>query len=299
MIHKILKNWNIEGELTQIYHSAWSVNDTYVIKEYADESQLKRNITMFKTLVKEQMLVPAVIPLPNGEAYYKHKDKLYLLTTHLQGKNNVDLNQQDDEWLFDFGKIIGQLHQAFQVCQKEISFWNNSLLEEMTGWVKSDLDKYKLSTLQLEDADEAIHQLSEVYHQLPTQLIHRDIHLGNFLFDEDQFVGYIDFDLSQSNIRIFDLCYFLLGILSAANNHTVIIDTWLNLVKNVVNGYDSTNPLKQVEKEAIPCVMQNIELLFAAYFAGLDNETMTEDAVKLFYLVKEHEESILDVLGCT
>ena len=34
---------------------------------------------------------------------------------------------------------------------------------------------------------------------LPVQLIHRDVHFGNFLFDEGKFSGYIDFDLSQRN----------------------------------------------------------------------------------------------------
>ena len=40
------------------------------------------------------------------------------------------------------------------------------------------------------------------------------MHFGNFLFQEGSFSGYIDFDLSQKNIRIFDLCYFLAGLLA-------------------------------------------------------------------------------------
>ena len=34
------------------------------------------------------------------------------------------------------------------------------------------------------------------------------------LFFEGDFSGYIDFDLSQRNIRIFDICYFLTGLLA-------------------------------------------------------------------------------------
>lgn len=32
-------------------------------------------------------------------------------------------------------------------------------------------------------------------------------------FQEGKFSKYMDFDLSQRNIRIFDLCYFMLGLL--------------------------------------------------------------------------------------
>ena len=45
-------------------------------------------------------------------------------------------------------------------------------------------------------------QLEKIYEGLPKQLIHRDVHSGNFLFENNEFSGYIDFDLSQKNIRI-------------------------------------------------------------------------------------------------
>lgn len=41
-----------------------------------------------------------------------------------------------------------------------------------------------------------------LYSKLPIQLIRREVHLGNLLFDNNKFSGYIDFDLSQKNIRI-------------------------------------------------------------------------------------------------
>jgi len=296
MINEILKNWDIDCEAKQIHHSAWSINNEYVLKEYSDENSLKRNIGMFKTLYKENVPVPKVISLPNGEEYYKSCDKQYILTTQLKGKNNIDLNECDDKWLFDFGTIIGNLHLAFGECQKDISFWNNSMLEEMNGWVSQKLTKFKPEYLDMNDAENSISQLSEVFHKLPKQLIHRDIHLGNFLFDEQGFSGYIDFDLSQSNIRIFDICYFLLGALSGGINSRVKCEDWFRLLKQVVNGYDSKLTLSSEERESIPCVMKNIELLFVAYFLGLGDGKMAENAANLFSFVKDHESRILDEL---
>jgi len=34
------------------------------------------------------------------------------------------------------------------------------------------------------------------------------------LFDQGKLTGYIDFDLSQKDARIFNICYFLMGLLS-------------------------------------------------------------------------------------
>ena len=91
---------------------------------------------------------------------------------------------------------MAKLHLAFRQCEKTISFWNNSLLEEMEGWVTEELTKTGEEYLAMEQAREAIGQLRAVYGDLPKQLIHRDVYLGNFLFVEKEFSGYIDFDLS-------------------------------------------------------------------------------------------------------
>lgn len=83
----------------------------------------------------------------------------------------------------------------------------------MNGWVAESLTREKW--LDEETFRSAVGNLQDGYDRLPRQLIHRDVHFGNFLFDHGEFSGYIDFDLSQKNIRIFDICYFLTGLLSS------------------------------------------------------------------------------------
>lgn len=48
------------------------------------------------------------------------------------------------------------------------------------------------------------------------------------------FSGYIDFDLSQRNIRIFDIAYFLLGLLSDKEYNTLSEDSWLIIVQETL-----------------------------------------------------------------
>ena len=293
VIKEILKEWNLEHPPVQIYHSAWSINDQYVIKEYSDQNTIKRNLEMFKILHKTGIPVPEIIPLPGGEEYFEQDDKMYLITTKLKGKNIINVNRCNETWFFDFGTILARLHIAFQECEKTISYWNNSLLEEMNSWVSRNLNQFRPEYLNHYEAKKAVSELAQVYHELPKQLIHRDVHLGNFLFDNQNFSGYIDFDLSQSNIRIFDVCYFLLGILLEEDNNRVEAKRWYIIVRQVIKGYDSLMMLSHIEKQAIPCVMANIELLFTAYFLGIGDEKLAKDSADLFWFVRENEDKIL------
>lgn len=296
MIYEIIKNWEMEGDVQQVDASSWLINKTYVLKSYTKEESLKRNISILKILYEEKIPVPKIIPLKNGDLYFNRNGHQYILTTQLEGKNSIDLNKCSEKWLYDFGGIIGDLHLAFGKIQNNISYWNNSMIEEMEGWVSQNLLNYEVTYLNKDHARKAIVELREVYSQLPKQLIHRNIHLGNFLFNDHGFSAYMNFDLSQSNIRIFDVCYFLLGLLSEGNNTRISKDHWFVILKHVVKGYDSKLPLSPVEINAIPCVMKNIELLFVAYFLGQEDEILAEDAGKLFNFVSQNENLIIKTL---
>lgn len=293
MIKEIMKEWNIDCKPVQIYHTAWNINDTYVLKGYDNLTALQTNIMIMRILIKEGIPVPKLVKLPDGRDYIEKDSSWYVLTTKLRCRNIVDLKECDEQWFFQLGSILADLHLAFLECQKKISFCNNSLLEEMKGWVRNSIDRFRPEYLDIKDVQEAVRELGEFYDELPKQLIHRDVHLGNFLFEDGMFSGYIDFDLSQSNIRIFDLCYLLLGLL-LEEKHPVEEDEWYGIIRQVLSGYDSKMKLTGSEKKAISCVMKNIELLFIAYFLGEGDEKRAINAAELFYLVKNNEVKILD-----
>lgn len=292
MMKELLKEWNLECEPVQIYHSAWNINNSYVLKEYDDPNALQRNLMMMRTLYEAGIPVPKIIQLPDKQDYLERNNKLYVLTAKLKGKNIGKLKECDSRWFFEFGVLLAKLHIAFQECEKNISFWNNSMLEEMNGWVSRDLHKINPDYLKQDDIKASIDELAQIYEELPKQLIHRDVHLGNFLFDKGVFSGYIDFDLSQRNIRIFDLCYFLLGILLEEDNNRVEKQKWYEIIRQVIGGYDSIAALSNLEKKAVACVMKNIEILFTAYFLGIGDEKLAKDSADLYAFVKHNEEKI-------
>lgn len=296
-IETIIENWGLQNEkITQIYDSAWQIGDRYVLKVYCDPEMLKRNLSILQILDSMHIPVGKIVPTSKEELFIAHEDVYYFLSEKLHGSNLVKLDYEHNMAL-KMGEIIAALHMAFQRCEDTVSFWNNSLLDEMNGWVKGNFEKHHWKYIKKDYYEHVVSELEKIYHELPIQLIHRDVHFGNFLFDGDDFSGYIDFDLSQRNIRIFDLCYFVLGLLSEEEEIEISRETWLDFVKDVFDGYGRKLPLSEKEKQAVPYVMECIELLFTAWFMEENDVSCAENAYEIFEFVRDEEKQIWDAVG--
>lgn len=291
-ITQVIRNWGLENEdIKQIYNTTWQVGDEYVLKVYQNLSMLERNLKILQILDNMDIPVGKIVPTKDMEQYISCNDLFCFLSRKLPGSNIVRIGN-DGKLAFTMGGIIADLHMAFTKCEDADVFWNNSLLDEMNGWVKSNLEKEDWKYISREEYEKVVSKLAVVYDKLPVQLIHRDVHFGNFLFEEGKFSGYIDFDLSQRNIRILDICYFLLGLLSEEVKLEITREQWFIIVKNVFAGYESKVELTADEKYAIPYVMECIELLFVSYFENINDVHCAEDAYKIFEFVKTQENRI-------
>lgn len=292
---KILRQWNIfEACEEKITDTAWAVGNSYVLKEYSDKKSLDRNIKFLKELDKNNIPVAQIIPQENGTDFVTENGKYYLLTKKLNGKNAVSIIEWDG-MPFEMGKIIGILHTAFLKINIDDDIWKSSLLDEMQGWIYDNFEKDKWENIDKTQYEATLSNLKKYYHDLPDQLIHRDVHFGNFLFSDGKFSGYIDFDLSQTNIRIFDVCYFLLGLLVEEENQ-MSEEEWLNTVKETVAGYNRVMPLTKAEYYAIPYVMQCIEILFIAYSLGVNDAECLQSSKELYNMILRNEKALISLL---
>ncbi len=289
-VQQVMTKYGIEGDIKQIYSTAWNIGDEFVLKKYVKLDELKRNIDVLNTLYGEQIPVPKIINTLNDEKYVKDEDDYWLLTTKLKGCNIVNVNKCNEQWFFKMGEIIARLHKAFDKCEGKINCWNNSLLGEMESWIRKNICNKKI--IDENEFEGIINKFRLVDKELSYGLIHRDVHLGNFLFYNNEFSGYIDFDLSQKNIRIFDLCYFMLGLLLEDEENKVDEMQWFQYLKSLVKGYASIIPISTVERESIPLVMECIELLFAAYFIEEKDERAMKDSLKLYEFCKNNYNKI-------
>lgn len=299
-IKNILDNWNIKNnenlEIKQIYDTAWQIGGEYVLKVYENIELLERNIKI--SMVLDDMGIPVgkIIFTRDNTAFSNDEKYYYVLSNKLNGRNIVTIN--DILTIAgEMGKIIAELHCAFKKCDDLEEFWNNSLLFEINGWIKDILQNSGWRLIDENKFNMTAEKLEALYDKLPVQLIHRDVHFGNFLFHNGKFSGYIDFDLSQRNVRIFDLCYFMLGLLSEEEKIDLTEEEWFKILKDIFNGYESIISLNEAEKEAVPYVMKAIELLFAAWFISQKDMKCAENAVKIFEFVDKNSDRISNIVG--
>ena len=247
-IEHILRLWKIEPrQILQIYSSAWEVNGSHVMKVYQDKNQLERNIAISTKLLECHIPVAEIVATNSGDKYAECDGEYFFVSKKLPGSNRADL--RDVGLAKQMGYAMAQLHKAFLECEKVIDFWDNSLLMEMQGWIKENLEADKWNIVSEDEYTDTTLQLEQVYQVLPRQLIHRDVHFGNFLFQDDKLSGYIDFDLSQRNIRIFDICYFLTGLLAEETETPLTKNEWLKMAAAVIEGYESLSTLTSQENE--------------------------------------------------
>ena len=291
-IHRVLFHWGLQdNKIKQLYDTAWQVGDNYVLKVYQNSDMLERNLKILHILDEMHIPVGKMIPANDNAPYVICGNSFYFLSKRLSGSSIIRIDDARNTSLM-MGEIIAKLHKAFKQCENMHIFWKNSLLDEMNGWVKRNFEDNSWNYINKEEYEKTVSRLADIYDDLPVQLIHRDVHFGNFLFADGKFSGYIDFDLSQINIRIFDICYFLLGLLSEEEKFDMTEEVWYEFVKNVFAGYENILKLSEAEKTAVPYVMECIELLFVSYFEGIHDRSCAENAYKIFEFVKKRENKI-------
>lgn len=289
---ELLPNWKIDGMPAWISNNSWDITDEYILKIYEKREELKRSIVLLEALKNIGMPVAEIVPVIEGDMYLERESVYYLMTRKLPGSSMVNLSEEPEQIYSRMGKVIGKLHAALRELEGHIDFWDNSLFSEMKGWIPENLCKSDWKYIGKKDYQETVNTLAAVYEELPKQLIHRDVHFGNFLFEQGEFTGYIDFDLSQKNIRIFDIAYFLSGLLCDEKNYGADRENWFSLVKWVINGYEESMPLETVEKVYLSTVMECIELLYTAYFLSVEEDRLAKDSAQLFYFIKANANKI-------
>lgn len=295
-IRQIINEWDIEKkDVKQIYDSAWQIGEDYVLKTYEDVNMLQRNIKILTILEDRGIQVGGIVLTKDRKTYAKDTEYYYILTNKLVGSNITNIHK-DTVIVSEMGKVLARLHKAFKECETQDEFWDNSLLKEMNGWIKEVFVKNSWKYIDESAFCNLVDRLEKVYDKLPVQLIHRDVHLGNFLFDNGKFSGYIDFDLSQRNIRIFDLCYFMLGLLSEEEVLDISAEQWFEILKYFFAGYEQKHKLLPEEKQAVPYVMEAIEFLFVAWFMEQNDIKCAEDAMKIYQFVEKNEEMVLKII---
>lgn len=272
-IQKLLSHWNLQDKnIANIYNentgrqseNAYYVDNDYVIKFSANYGSTKNSICIANSLAQSGLPVAEIIKTAEGSDYLQNGELYFVVTKRIKGSQlKCEDIFKNTDIAYLIGENIAKLHNALKAFDE-----NNYKKSDILNDVKSALPKVQ-NSVNLND--DFLKNFSIIYDKLPMQIIHRDINPSNMIFDEGEFKGFIDFDLTEVNIRIFDLCYCATAILSECFNNTDIDkNKWLEIFDNLVKGYESITPLSEYEKQAYPYVIYSIQIICIAYFSQFD-----------------------------
>lgn len=302
-LEEVLLQWDITTPtIADIYINAtkdrsentWLINDDMVLKIGTNMKGLTNHILISKLMVKNGLCAATPILTLDGKDYYTDGDLYYFLSKKLAGKSIKGADFYNDnykEQAFYHGEIIGKLHTVLAELNNDVLCNEANIYETVTNWaIPKTNEVFSLSPSFINDYKNTMAKLIK---SLPKQIIHRDPNPDNILFQDNKLVGFIDFEITEVNVRIFDPCYAATAILSDSFHE---IDNmgrkrWTDIFQNIVAGYDSIAHLNEEEIEAIPYVIYSIQLIFIAYCEGIDKlKELSITNQKMFRWLLENKE---------
>ena len=276
-IKHLLSNWNIETKGILIKNTrpnVWTIGQDYIFKTGKNVVGLKSHIAISKELEKGGILGSIPIKTIEGDDFIVEDDRYYVLLNRIKGESlAVERLFGEDRYIIGikYGEAIGNLHKVLKKHDTKIEVNDNNLLKTTLDWAlpqtKKNMEQWNCP-LPDKFYEDYIENFSRLYDELPRHVIHRDPNPSNIIFHNDVVSGFMDFDISERNVRIFDPCYCATGILSESNGIEDNFEKWNEILKGIITGYDNVCKLTASEKLAIPYVIYAIEMIFIAWLNG-------------------------------
>lgn len=302
---ELLVNWPI-GSVTAIeridsysrraYLVRTADNCCYILKERPNLSQTNQECVLLARLSEAGAPVALPVRSVGGAPYVSITDKVYCLYPQLPGEVIAEHYDGDSTARAEaFGQAIAFLHSCLRL-RDDLSGYNDlNLVEQLRKWAIPCIRDHQT----LFDADsldrswqEVEHELGLAYLELPKQLIHRDLHPANMLFDAGKLTGFLDFEMAVGGPRVFDLCYCGTSILVSGFPEPKKMQLWPALFCSLLKGYQEVCPLTRLEVSALYPMLQAIELLFVAFSLRTQDEDAARCNISLLRWLSAHREQI-------
>lgn len=300
-LRKVLENWDIDKDLpisdifimdgAKVSGNVWKVGKDYILKT-GDREKLLKNLSVSKALQRQGFTSSLPVLTKTGNEYLDGSE-IFILTQGLKGNPLAKSDRFGDDcgkFGEKYGKSIAQLHKALKTIQEDMSLDEMNLYNNVTEWALPNVKQQNMQWgMGIDESffDDYIKNFGKLYDRLPKQLIHRDPNPSNILFEDGEVSGFIDFDLSEVNVRLWDVCYCATGILSEAINEAY--EKWLDILAGILHGYNLEGKLTQEEKQAVFYVICSIQMICIAYFGSHDKfkELANTNRKMLRYIIQK------------
>lgn len=267
---EILKHWDLHREsLSDIYNensgakheNALYIGDCYILKYTQNLAKVQKSIDLANALPPLDLHTAAIVPTTEGKPYIQDGSLYFFLTQRLSGTPLSITDAYAEGKAFLIGQAIAKLHQGLSQIDSPVN--EPDLLDSVQNWAMPKAAD--ILNLSANFRKTYLDALVNLFPALPRQIIHRDPNPGNLILDGGKW-GFIDFELSEKNIRIYDPCYAATAILSESF-HSGSAESWLPIYEAILFGYDSIAHLSPEEKAAVPYILLANQLVCVAWFS--------------------------------
>ena len=281
MFEEILCHYGFEKvtDIKQADTRAWVIDDTFVLKSNEKQSEFDKSILVNRLLLSEGIPAIEYHMTRNDGPYVFHDNKYWCLMKKIRGEHLDPFDGDTKGNGILLGRAAAVIHKALKRIEGKIEVWNNDFFTELSSWIVPELEK---SGTSFDCAlMKRIFAFEPVYRTLPRQIIHRDMHPRNLLYEDGIFTGYLDFDLSQKNVRVFDLVYLGCGLLVDNYKDETRLNQWREIFAGILEGYAEQSPLSVDELNAIPVLFLFDEVLFTAYFFSIGQPEAAKSCIEM------------------
>ncbi len=282
-VKTILKEWNVSASDIEVIKNVggnyqtkvvWNIDNKYILKVGKDISGARVNNELTSYLSDNNIKVSTALKTLSGQDLLVKDDMYYLLMEKLPGSvlSSNEIYLADTENIAkEYGRAVGNLHKALEKFDSEFVTNDKDIFDIVKRWALPEckvlLEQWGCG-LPHEFYDNYLNVFEDLSKELPKHIIHRDPNPHNIIFKDNKFLGFIDFEISERNVRIFDPCYCATGILYEASNEENSFEAWKEILHGIFSAYNDEVNLSEAEKKAIPYVIYSIQMIFIAYLKG-------------------------------
>jgi len=264
-IEPILSIDNIQRGVSKIT----TTNDKKYIIIINSIDIIKKQYDILSKLKPTNVPVAPVLETMKGMYYVEMNKAYYCLYPFVDGSNiNNFYIQEGKKIVSNLGTSIAVLHEGL----KQLSY-SNDFSSDI--FFKRTFDDGLYSICLYEKDNNIISMMKAIvlecknhqskFDELPVQIIHGDLHSGNILYGDQRVNAFIDFELSTTGYRMYDLAFLMVDILMQGFQKESD-EQWLFLCNKLIENYHKQSTISGAELQTLWHFLLAAQFLIIGYF---------------------------------
>ncbi len=284
-IINVLGNWDILIDSALIEEANYShkeeqnitikLNDGLILKIGRNIFGARTHIKVCEKLNEVGVNAPVTIKTKNNDSLFVEGNRFYMLYKQVEGEIIADTANfpfNYDSFAKLVGKSLAKLHKVLQTVEDEdikVADISKTSLDWALPNAKLVMQQWKFP-VNNSCFDDTADFISKNFENLPRQVIHRDPNPFNMVIASDN-ISFIDFEISEVNSRLFDLCYTCTGLLVEFARKGDYVEEWIKCTNAIISSYNNESKLSEVESQSIVPMMIAIQSIVIAYLKDKDH----------------------------